>query len=550
MDEFWHADESLHRSPRRPFAGRAILTLLFLTLGATAIYRLDLIGRAAYAVQRGRLDANREYLASISPQDVAGLEQLSHAYQRIAEVIKPSVVSVQSRRAAVLPDDPAHNELRKRLEELGGKLEIPVPSTNVGSGVIFSRDGYIVTSNHVVADADEIRIELADGRECDATVVGTDRMTDMAVLKIDADRLEPAQFGDSDKIKVGHIVLAVGSPFRLPQTVSHGIVSAKGRKEVALNIDYQDFIQTDAPINPGNSGGPLVNTRGEVIGINTAIATESGAFSGIGFATPSNKVVAIAEVLKAGKRVVRGFLGVEFRSVVAEDVDLLGLSAPRGVVVTGVVGGGPADMAGLRRNDVILRIDDQPVNGRSELPDLIASSPPGSKRTFAVWRDGKELTIRVELGQQPPDFSTRMSIRRLERMERNRNAPPDEPQTPESGEEKDSETAPPDDDEPMWFVEPLGIEARTLTPALMRAFGLDEYELEGGVVVTRVERDSRGGKAGMKVGDVILMVDGERLFDVTDLRTVLTDDALKRGVSARVLTPDGGRTVRLKVGQE
>jgi serine protease Do len=255
---------------------------------------------------------------------LADLDRLSHAFTLIAQAVKPAVVSIKA--SAV---NGAVNDELKRL--FGENSFQPIPTTGTGSGLIIDEEGHIVTNNHVIADADVVRVTLADGREFRANVVASDPMTDIAVIKIDADRPRPGRLGDSDAAEVGNIVLAIGSPFKFGHSVSHGIIIAVGRSEVDVDIEYKNWIQTDAPINPGNSGGPLINTRGEVIGISVAIATDSGGHQGVGFAIPSNTVVRIADQLKLGKKVVRGLLGVAIQPVDTKTASAYGLperSAP------------------------------------------------------------------------------------------------------------------------------------------------------------------------------------------------------------------------------
>ncbi len=274
---------------------RSVFVFLFIVaLTATVAYHVDLVGRAAYAFERGKLQADLEHLGAIDSADVASIETLSHAFNIIAEAAKPSVVHVRALTT--------NRRLRERLPEEMRENFRPRPRTGTGSGVIIDTEGHIVTNNHVVSGAEVIRVSLDDGRHYDARVIGSDPKTDLAVIKIDADRLHPATFGDSDRMKVGYIVLAIGSPFRLDHTVSHGIISAIGRHDVIPGIDYQGFLQTDAPINPGNSGGPLLDRHGRVVGINTQIISRSGSSAGVGLAVPINiaKMV-VPALIKDGK---------------------------------------------------------------------------------------------------------------------------------------------------------------------------------------------------------------------------------------------------------
>jgi len=315
--------------------------------------------------------------------DIALLDRISNAMASVARIAKPSVVSIQTL-----------TQSRNRSMRASG------------SGVILDTRGHIVTSYHVIENVSQVDVTLADGRRFRATVVGSDPKTDVAVLRINnATNLVPARFGDSSRVEVGHMVLAIGSPFMLAQTVTHGIVSATGRGDLDIEgIDYQSFIQTDAPTNPGNSGGALVNTRGEVIGINTAIATGSGQFSGVAFATPSNTVLWAARGLISGRPLVRGYLGVAIRSLPSELATRYGLTSTEGVVIDDVTPDSPAQRAGLRRDDIILEIDGKSVIDRAQFRMMIAELPPGSRHTLTILRGGERRNLSVTLAQQPDDF--------------------------------------------------------------------------------------------------------------------------------------------------
>ena len=319
---------------------RRLAVMLVIAILAAVSFHADVPGRLAYALERGRLRADREHLDELNSADVAALEQISHAFGVVARVVKPSVVNVEARAALDYPED----EIRRLFTNRG----LPIPlNRGTGSGIILDEQGHIVTNNHVVSGAEVLDVTLADGRVFRAEPVGADPKTDIAVIKINADRLHPARIGDSDRVEVGNLVLAIGSPFRLGHSVSHGIISAVGRANVTVGIDYQNWFQTDAPINPGNSGGPLINTRGEVIGINTAIATDSGGHQGVGFAIPSNTVARIAEQLKTGEEIKRGYLGVGIQPVPPKWADAYGLEEPGGVFINGVGENTPAAEAGL-----------------------------------------------------------------------------------------------------------------------------------------------------------------------------------------------------------
>ncbi len=316
--------------------------------------------------------------ASDMAEDVAFLERVSSAFSRVAKIAKPSVVSIRT----LTPQGRGHARAS-------------------GSGVIFDDRGHVVTSYHVIEDASQVDVILADGRRFRATIVGSDERTDVGVLRINATQLAPATFGDSSRVEVGHLVLAIGSPFQLAQTVSSGMVSATGRSDVDIpGMEYHNFIQTDAPTNPGNSGGALVNTRGEVIGINTAIAG-SKTFSGVAFATPSNTVVWAARAIISGRPLVRGFLGVAISSISTQAADDLGLNTTEGVLIEEVTPGSPAARAGMMAEDIVTQIDNVRIVDCPQLQTIISELVPGEQSTIHVWRAGRQHRLNVVIGEQP-----------------------------------------------------------------------------------------------------------------------------------------------------
>jgi serine protease Do len=341
----------------------------------------------------------------------------------------------------------------------------------VGSGFVMSRDGYIITNNHVVEDADQIKVKFADGKEYEGKVVGRDAKTDLAVVEITgAADLKPLTLADSDDLKVGNWVVAVGSPFGLEQTVTAGIVSAKGR--VIGSGPYDNFIQTDASINPGNSGGPLINMKGEVVGVNTAIIAGG---QGIGFAIPINMVKEIAPQLKDKGHVTRGWLGVSIQEITPELGKSLGLKENKGALVAQVISGSPAEKAGIEQGDVIVAFDGKEIGDSKDLPRTVASTPVGKAVTVRVSRDGKLLDRQVKLGEM---------------------------------EEKGVEVA---GKSPAH--KSLGISVQNVTPQLAKSFGLKN---PSGVIVIRVEPGSPAAEAGIQEGDVISQVDRKPVKDADD----------------------------------
>ncbi|HPF41384.1 MAG TPA: trypsin-like peptidase domain-containing protein [Phycisphaerae bacterium] len=500
----------------------ALLALLTISAAIILIEQTSVIQRAAYAIERGRLDADFEQLRQITDDDVADLERVSQGFAIVAEVVKPAVVYIDavSRRVDM---DPQMEELFKRYD-FG-------PARGTGSGAIFDESGYIVTNNHVIADADAVRVTLADGRRYNADIVGTDPKTDLAVLKIHADNLHAARFGDSDKVKVGHFVLAIGSPFRLGHSVSHGIISAIGRSDVNVDIDYQDWFQTDAAINPGNSGGPLINSRGEIIGINTAIATESGANQGVAFAIPSNIARDIVGKLRSGKEIVRGYLGVQIEQVDPRIASAYGLSDVEGVLVRGVGEGTPADNAGIRPEDIILAIGSRRVTTRERLQHLIARIEPGTSTDITIWRKGHEMVMQTRIQAQPTGFSTTGSLRDLKSWESPRARQPSNDTMGSMREvEKDrSSNSLGGAKGPARVFRDLGFEASTVTPELSKKYDLPD-EIINGVIVTRVYPTGDAYESGLRPGQVITNVNDKQVNNIAEFEAQLSPDAIRTGL--------------------
>jgi len=332
-------------------------------------------------------------------------ETIESVFIKVAEQIKPAVVNISTTQKVTVRNSPFDDFFSdpnfRRFFGDQGPRQREYSRQSLGSGVIVSADGYILTNNHVVAEAAEIKVKLLDGREFMAKAVGQDAKTDLAVLKIEASGLNAAVLGDYERIQVGQWVMAVGNPFGLEGTVTVGVVSAKGR-HLGLN-PIESFIQTDASINPGNSGGPLVNLKGEVIGINTAMAGGQG----LGFAVPCNIARNVLDQIRSKGKVVRGWLGISMQPVTPDMIEGLKLKEARGVLVSNVFAGEPADRAGLKAGDIIVRVGETTVAGTDELQMLVGSRMPGEKLSLVVLRDGKEVPLTVQLGEQPADLSAR-----------------------------------------------------------------------------------------------------------------------------------------------
>lgn len=339
----------------------------------------------------------------ISDETLEFLGKLNASLTEVVEAVKPSVVNVSTTKTVKNPlqdlfDHPFFDKFFG--EQFGGQQPKEFQTSSLGSGVIVSPDGYILTNNHVIEDAEEITVTLSDERTLKGKVVGADPKTDLAVIKIDAEGLPAAKFGSSSDLKVGEVVIAIGVPFGLSQTTTMGIVSAVGRSNVGI-AEYEDFIQTDAAINPGNSGGAMVNIRGELVGINTAIFSTSGGYMGIGFAIPADMAKSVFQsILKYGK-VIRGWLGVTIQSLTPELAEQFGIKEKKGAVVTEVLEDSPAQKGGLKRGDVVVEFAGKAVDSSVALKNMAAETPPGTKVEIKVFRDGKEKVLKVTLGEYP-----------------------------------------------------------------------------------------------------------------------------------------------------
>jgi serine protease Do len=433
--------------------------------------------------------------SKISSKSVDILTQLSEAQSEVAAVATPSVVNISTTRVIKsreeapfdLFDDPF---FRRFFGDQFPHPNIPKEhkEQSLGSGVIVSDDGYIVTNNHVIEKAQEIKVLLSNKKDYTAKLIGADPKTDIAVIKIDAKGLPALPWGDSNKLKVGEIVFAIGNPFGLNQTVTMGIISAVGRANVGI-ADYEDFIQTDAAINPGNSGGAMINARGELIGINTAILSRTGGYQGIGFAVPSSMARQVIDSLVKYKKVVRGWLGVSIQEVTSDLAEEFSVKDLKGALVSGVMKGSPAEKAGIRQGDVILQFNGKTVEDTGHLRNMVSQTPVGSRVKVAVLRQKKELEMEVVIAELPKKMAETSAGEG------------------DSGDAREEESA---------LLS--GMTVRELTPELARGFGLEEGEK--GVVVIKVETGGRLYEAGIRAGDLILQINQKNVSTLEDYKKI------------------------------
>ncbi|MEX5214306.1 MAG: DegQ family serine endoprotease [Nitrospiraceae bacterium] len=439
----------------------------------------------------------------------------------IAKSVTPAVVNItaSSRGERTSAQKDPRQEWKDRREEFGWPFGGPngprMPHNpfdrgphgdGMGSGVIVSPDGYILTNNHVVEGARELTVTLPDKREFKATVIGTDPKSDLAVIKIDGKNLLTVSWGDSSKLQVGDYVLAVGNPFGLNSTVTLGIVSAVGRGKMGIT-QYEDFIQTDAAINPGNSGGALVNTKGELVGVNTAIFSQTGGYQGVGFAVSTAMAKPIYESLVKTGKVVRGYLGVSIQDINQDLAKSFGLTDQKGALVGEVKEDSPADKAGLKQGDVVIGYQNQPIEDSASLQRLVTRAAVGDKATIRVWRDGRERTLTVTIGEQSDEVKTARA-------------------DSESGE-----------------AGLAGLAVQELDRDAIRELGLKAGTK--GVVVADVEPDSPAERAGIARGDVIREINRQPVQSVKDFERLAS--GLKKEESALFLINRRGASLFLSV---
>jgi len=442
---------------------------------------------------------------------LAGVAQVQGLpdFTELVEKQGPAVVNVSTTSAArsgpqspVPEDDPFYEFFRR----FGPPQPRDYEARSLGSGFIISADGYILTNAHVVEAAEDINVKLNDKREFKAKVIGSDKRTDVAVIKIDASGLPAVRIGDPERLKVGEWVLAIGSPFGFESTVTAGIVSAKGRSLPQEN--YVPFIQTDVAINPGNSGGPLFNLKGEVVGINSQIYSRTGGFMGLSFAIPIDVAMDITHQLRTAGRVSRGRIGVVIQEVTKELAESFGLPKAAGALVNSVEKGGPADKAGLEPSDVILKFDGKTVNSSSDLPRIVAQTRPGSKVAMQIWRKGAAKEVTVTVGEMPEEKVAQRPGRR--------------------------------DSKSGNVVARLGLTVSELSAEQRKELGIG-----GGLLVEDVQ--GAAAKAGIRRGDVLMALNNQDIKSVEQLTQLLNQFDKAKSVALLIRRGDGALYVPLRL---
>jgi len=461
-----------------------------LTRAGTGAAVVALVAVTGYSVGQTQAVRATAAAAPVTTSTPVVAPAVTTSYANVVDAAAPAVVTVRvSGRAKMvptqMPDDPLLREFFGRRFDVPQQRRAP-RIAGLGSGVIATADGYILTNNHVVDGAESVTVELTDRRSFAAKVVGTDPATDLAVLKIDASNLQAIAFGDSSKVKVGDVVLAIGNPLNVGQTVTMGIVSAKGRSTNGGEA-YEDFIQTDAPINEGNSGGALVSATGELVGINSQILTPSGGNIGLGFAIPSNMARQVMDQLRSEGKVVRGKLGVTIQNVTADLASTLKLSNVGGALISGVTEGSAAERAGLRQGDVIVGINGEKVVDNNALRNRIAGTRPGTKVAIEIVRDGKPQTVQATVDQ--------LDAKEALRSTRNGDG---------AGNDAGG----------------FGLTVEPLTADAARALGLRQ---RSGVLIAEVDPDGAAAAAGLQENDVILQVNGQAVKDPSELKAALAN---------------------------
>jgi len=448
-----------------------------------------LVGMLLFSILSMNFKSNSQVLNAgslINSDNVTAAEGVQSAFRLVSKKVKPAVVNISSetiirRTKKFSNNDPFFQFFGNDFFDQFSNIPQEYKQKALGTGVIIGKDGYLLSNFHVVKNATKIIVTLSDDRKFKAKVVGTDSKTDLALLKIKAKNLSTAKLGDSDKVEVGDWAIAIGNPFGLNQTVTAGIISAKGRNKVGVE-DYEDFLQTDASINPGNSGGPLVNIRGEVIGINTAIASPNGGSVGIGFAIPINMAKSIVSQLKSNGKVVRGWLGVYVQDLTEEIAKPLGMNPNSGVLVSDVSKNSPALEAGIDVGDVITEFDGKKIKEVDQLRKIVALSTIGKVYEIKIKRNNKIKNLKVKIREMSSENVT-------------------------SSEEEINKT---------W----LGINVLPLTDPIKKQYHIDAKE-KSGVIISKIENGSAAQEGGLQIGDIILRINNLPINTIKDYSKII-----------------------------
>ncbi|HMK56339.1 MAG TPA: DegQ family serine endoprotease [Dissulfurispiraceae bacterium] len=470
----------------------ALLLTGFL-LGGITYYLIGTAGKFAYR--------------PFAPRIPAHIEETSRAFSEIVKAVSPAVVNISSTKIVKKQQAPYEDFFDYFTPSPDAKSR-KFKEQSLGSGVIVSHDGYIVTNSHVIEQSSEIRVTLYDRRSFRARIIGSDLKTDIAIIQIDAKDLPLIRWGDAEKLQVGEFVLAIGNPFLLSNTVTMGIVSAVGRADVGI-ADYEDFIQTDAAINPGNSGGPLVNIKGELVGINTAIFSKTGGYQGIGFAVPSNMVKAVMEQLVNSGKVTRGWIGITIQELTPELAQQFGLKYQEGelsgVLVSDVTRGGPAQKASIMRGDIVLEYNGRKIQDVGQLRNLVAQSKVGSQASLKVLRRDKEITATATVAELPAE-----SIEAKTGPQQGRDA---------------------------YESALAGMRVMDLTTTVAKQLGIETDEK--GVVIVSVESGAPCEEANLRRGDVINEINRQRVTNLNDFNKIVAK--IKPGDNVLLFVNRSGR---------
>ncbi len=438
---------------------------------------------------KGRASGDSEERAKLE-EKMAAMKDFSEGFSAVAEYVTPSVVTVETEKTVRVNSSPFggfgdffgnDDPFQQFFGSPHGRGQQEQKLAGLGSGVIISEDGYIITNNHVIDNTDKIKVTLSNDKVYDAKLIGTDPKTDLAVLKIDEKGLPAVKVANSDKIRVGQWAIAIGNPFsrQLSNTVTAGIVSGVARSSVGFDTDV-DFLQTDAAINPGNSGGALVNLSGELVGINSAIISKSGGYEGIGFAIPSNVAKSIMEQLIKNGKVSRGYLGIQMQDITSDVAKAMSLKSPRGAIIAQVMEGSPADRAQLQQGDVIIKVNGKEIENGADIRKNIVTKKPGAEVDVTLLRDGKEISVKIILGEAP---SEPVALKNDAPMEKK-------------------------------TAERIGMGVTGTTPEIANKYGLNAKE--NGVVVTSINPNGPAAQGGLREGDLIRRIGRQDIKGMKD----------------------------------